>query len=153
MLLVSFALAKDLRSHLGLGVYQPLDFGDASGSVTTLSIRYGLPTNQATLNIGIELAGGFRLATEDLSISGGGGLRVLFGLVAEDNMNLYGSLFGGYMIRPTTGFVRITPALSAEFFLFGLENLGFSVDWGLNLDLGSSVTLGLQPALGVRYYF
>ena len=156
LLLTTLALAKDMRSHIGIGLYQPIDFSDSNGSISSLSVRYGLPTGAPTLNVGLELSGGFRLDTGTAMVSGGGGLRVLFGLVAEDNMNFYASIAGGYQIRPDAdggGFARITPALSSEFFLFGLENLGFSTDIGLNLDVGSTFRLGIAPALGVRYYF
>ena len=35
--------------------------------------------------------------------------------------------------------------MGADFFLFGLDNLGFTVEWGLNLDTGGSP--GLETAL------
>ncbi len=52
--------------------------------------------------------------------------------------------------------MRLQPALGAEFFLYGLENLGFSTEWGLNLDLAKTTrvdTISGGPAVAVHYYF
>ena len=44
--------------------------------------------------------------------------------------------------------------MGADFFLFGLDNLGFTVEWGLNLDTGGT-GLGTAAAVGagVHYWF
>jgi hypothetical protein len=51
--------------------------------------------------------------------------------------------------------LRIQPAMGADFFLFGLENLGFTVEWGLNLDLTGQSGIATTAAVGagVHYWF
>lgn len=150
LLLVSApADAKDLRSRFGIGFHQQF------GSVTALSARYGLPTGKPTSNVQIEVDVGADLAalTEPRFFAGG---RLLYSVVAEDNMNLYLGAGGGYVVDGPDGVVRLQPVAGAEFFFFGLENLGFSVEWGVNVDLGAAwavKTVGSAPAVGVHYYF
>ena len=52
--------------------------------------------------------------------------------------------------------MRVQPAVGAQFFFFGLENLGFSVEWGVNADFGEGyrvATFGTGPAAAVHYWF
>jgi hypothetical protein len=150
LLLVSApADAKDLRSRIGVG------FHEQFGNVTALSIRGGLPMPKPTNNLQLELDIGLDLAavTDPKFFAGG---RVLYSVVAEDNMNLYLGAGAGYLVDGPSGLVRIQPVAGAEFFLFGLENLGFSVEWGVNVDLGATwgvETVGSSPAIAAHYYF
>ncbi len=148
------AQAKDLRSRIGVGLYQPIDIGTKGGSLTMISLRYGLPLAKPTQNLILELDAGFRVDASLAEAGYGGGLRVLYALVVEDNLNFYGSVYGGYQQNfggdPAA---RVTPGVGVEFFPFGLDNLGISADIGLNLDFGKDVHFGTAPALGVRYYF
>jgi hypothetical protein len=45
--------------------------------------------------------------------------------------------------------------MGADFFLFGLENLGFTIEWGLNIDVGptSGVSTTAAAAAGAHYWF
>ena len=150
LLLVSApADAKDLRSRVGIG------FHEQFGSVTALSVRAGLPTGKPTSIIQFEADVGADLSavTEPKFFAGG---RLLFTVVAEDNMNLYLGAGGGYIVDGPDGVVRLQPVAGAEFFFFGLENLGFSVEWGVNVDLGAAwavKTVGSSPAVAAHYYF
>lgn len=150
LLLVSApADAKDLRSRIGVGFHQQF------GNVTALSVRGGLPMAKPTSNLQLELDVGADLAsgTDPKFFAGG---RALYSVVAEDNMNLYLGAGGGYLVDGPSGLVRLQPVAGAEFFLFGLENLGFSVEWGVNVDLGATwgvETVGSAPAIGAHYYF
>ncbi|MDP2307859.1 MAG: hypothetical protein Q8P18_17670 [Pseudomonadota bacterium] len=150
LLLVSApADAKDLRSRFGLG------FHEQFGSVSAISVRYGLPTGKPTSNVQIEVDAGVDLAalTEPKLFAGG---RLLYSVVAEDNMNLYLGAGAGYLVDGLEGIVRVQPVVGAEFFFFGLENLGFSVEWGANVDLGAAwavKTVGTSPAVAAHYYF
>lgn len=163
--LVSPAAAKDLNGRLGLGFSQ--QFG-GSGAMSAVSLRYGLPTGKPTTNLGVEVDVGVDVAGGATDLFGGG--RFLWGAVAEDNMNLNLGFGVGYLQRNTFetatdgtstatpyGTIRLQPSLGAEFFLFGLENLGFTTELGLNLDLvGGGVevlTVGGAPAVGMHYYF
>ncbi len=143
------AQAGDHRGRLGFGFHAGL------GTVPALSARYALPTASAKVNaqveldLGIDTGGG-----QGLSMVAGG--RVLYGVVAEDNLSLYVAGAAAYVADPDGYAIRIQPAVGTEFFFFGLENLGFGVEWGLNLDLGESFrlqTIGGAPAVTVHYWF
>lgn len=145
--LLSLVSAKDLGNRVGVGfVVQDLP---------ALSVRYGLPTGSPIINVQIEADLGLSLpAYEDARYLGGG--RLLYGVVAEDNMNFYLGAGAGYYKEGESGYARITPCGSFQFFLFGLENLGISADFGVNLDIGDGGTIstfGTFPAGGLHYYF
>lgn len=165
-LLVSPASAKDLNGKLGVGFSQ--QFG-GDGTFSSLSLRYGLPTGKPTTNLAVELDVGVDVDAGATDLFGGG--RFLWGVVAEDNMNLYLGAGAGYLQRNVLAVaddglstepspydvVRVQPSLGAEFFLFGLENLGFTAEFGVNLDIGEGgtrvTTVGGAPAVGMHYYF
>lgn len=165
MLLFAFmtlAHAKDLRNHVGVGVDTALGHGvstvtGTSAAIPALSLRFGLPASSPNVNVQIELDGGFNAGGgEEARYLAGG--RVLYGVVVEDNMNLYLGAGAGYLGQGSTGRVRIQPTMSAQWFFFGLENLGFSAECGVSIDAGGSqgaraVTVGGVPAVGLHYYF
>jgi hypothetical protein len=139
------ALAKDLRGRVGVGFHSQL------GQMSALSARYALPMPKPTQNVQVELDVGLDVSTEATNYMGGG--RVLYGFLAEDNLTLYGAAGAAWIGGENN--LRVQPALGAEFFLFGLENLGFSAEWGLNLDMGenSGVRTVGAAAAGVHYWF
>ena len=141
------AEAKDLNGRFGVGAEQGV-------GLSTLSVRYGFPTGKPTLNLGIGLDAG----VDAISGSGAdyyGGARVFFGVVAEDNMNLYLGASVGYASTSGNTALRLAPNLGAEFFMFGLENLGFIAEVALNVDLGASSEISTvgSPQVGFHYYF
>ncbi len=145
------AMAKDLRNRVGVG------FNNQFGHASSISARYGLPWNDDAINLQIELLAGVDIdgdaATTD-AVSAGG--RLLYALVAEDNMNLYAAAGLGWVSYDGVSAVRLQPGLSAQFFLFGLENLGFSADWGISIDLGKPTGIASftsAPGMGLHYYF
>ena len=152
-LLAHDAHARDLHGRLGVGFEDQLAATAGSGAV---SARYWLPAvgsaNPArSPHVGVEVALGL-----DLREGGTGasvGARVLYAFLLEDNFNLYGA--GGVGWLGATSSVRVQPAVGAEFFLFGLENLGITTEWGMNLDLGEEISLSTpgNAVAGVRYYF
>ena len=143
------AHAKDLRGRSAVG------FNQQFGHVSALSVRYGLPTSSPVINVQVEGAFGLETAaTED----GGNvftGARVLYGFLAEDNMNLFAGGGVGVLTHPDKTIIRTQPAMGADFFLFGLENLGFTIEWGLNIDIGptSGVSTTAAAAAGAHYWF
>ncbi len=150
LLLPAQAQAKDLRQRVGLG------FSNQFGHLSSLSVKYGMPTNNPAVNIQAQLVGGYSLLNNTTPAWFVGG-RGLYGFVAEDNMNLYLAAGVGYKADGVDNALRIQPALGAEFFLFGLENLGLSAECGVDLDLlGPGVdtyTFGGAAAVGAHYYF
>ena len=141
--------AKDLRSRFGLGFHQQIG---APLPISALSVRYGLPTGKPTSNIQLEAdVGVAATASAPVDLYAGG--RVLYSFVAEDNMNFYLAAGAGYAMQAGSGLVRVQPAIGAEFFLFGLENLGLSLEWGVSADLGEAWTVSTAPNAAVHYYF
>ncbi len=146
----STAEAKDLRGRFGAG------FNQQFGHVSAFSVRYALPTTSHAVNIQLEGNFGLDTATESeggRSVFSGG--RLLYGFVAEDNMTLFAAGGVGILTESDANTVRFQPAMGADFFLFGLDNLGFTVEWGLNLDTGGSPGLESAAAMGagVHYWF
>jgi hypothetical protein len=153
------AEAKDLRGRFGVGFNQQL------GHVSALSVRYALPTNSHAMNI--QLEGNFGLDTASALQPDGesgafvsdrrvfSGARLLYGVVAEDNMTLFGAGGVGILTNTDSTTVRFQPSMGADFFLFGLDNLGFTVEWGLNLDTGGNpgIETTASMAAGVHYWF
>lgn len=154
MLLLSLCLtgtahAKDLRQRVGVGYSNQLPHIDA------LSVKVGLPTQDPSVNVQVQGLFGVSLLdeTDDAMFAGG---RLLYGVVAEDNMNLYAIGGAGFFMNGARRGLRLQPALGAEFFLFGLENLGFSLEWGLTVDMAGGrdlYTVGSGAGLGVHYWF
>jgi hypothetical protein len=113
------------------------------------------------INTQVELLFGFDIDGDDTTQDAiSAGARLLYGLVAEDNMNLYAAAGLGWVsytdASGSTSALRVQPGLSAEFFFFGLENLGFSADWGVAIDLGKPTGVASYasvPGMGVHYYF
>lgn len=148
----SEAQAKDLRKRIGVG------FNNNFSTLTSVSVKVGMPTNKDTVNLQVQALVGFSIFAEsdDLFFAGG---RALLPILAEDNLNLYAAVGGGYVrSHAETNGARIQAVLGVEFFLFGLENLGLSAEFGINLDVvGEAVdietTSGTAASVGVHYYF
>jgi hypothetical protein len=151
LLISPVAHAKDLRNRIGVG------FNNQFGHASSLSVRYGLPWNKEAINLQLELLAGVDLDSDDTTTDAvSAGARVLYAIVAEDNMNLYAAAGLGWVSHDGEAGVRLQPGLSAQFFLFGLENLGFSADWGLSLDVGTNSAVASftsAPGMGLHYYF
>lgn len=145
LLLPDVAGAKDLGNRLGLGVQTQL------GAVPALSVRYGLPSTNPAINIQVEAD--FGIDTETGAILVGG--RGLYAAVVEDNLNLYGYAGLGYVDNGYGGAFRIQPGFEIQAFPFGLENLGVTGSFGLNIDLGSQASLSTagSAAAGLHYWF
>lgn len=148
LLLPDLALAKDLRQRVGVGMSRGLS------PVGALSVRYGLPAKEPAVNFQAELVAGASVlagSADTIFV----GARGLYGVVAEDNMNLYLGVGAGYLQEGDRTGLRVQPAASMQFFPFGLENLGISAEMGLNFDYvgGLDIVTSAVPAACVHYYF
>lgn len=153
----STASAKDLRGRFALG------FNNQFSPVAAISAKFTLPAKQPTVNVQIQVLGGvalFRARTNNDQFFAGG--RMLFTFLAEDNLNLYAGGGAGYVgFDDGARAIRVHPVVGVEFFFFGLENLGFSGEFGVNVDIGTtpvtnvdiSTVAGSFGAVGVHYYF
>ncbi len=148
----STAMAKDTRGRFAGG------FNQQFGHVSALSVRYAIPTNSPAVNIHLEGAFGLETQsgedTEEANRVFSGG-RLLYGIIAEDNLNLFVAGGMGALSNNDSSTLRIQPAMGADFFFFGLENLGFTVEWGLNLDVTGQTGIATTAAAGagVHYWF
>jgi len=79
--------------------------------------------------------------------------RLLYGLVAEDNMNLFFGAGAGAFSADSLVTTRVQPVLGADFFPFGLENLGFTTECGVNIDIGDEAGAGATVGAGLHYWF
>lgn len=143
------AHAKDLRNRVGVG----FNTWSGGGALTNLSVRWGLPTSDPAVNVQFEGDLGLNTTAGSSAVFGGG--RLLYGVVAEDNMNLYLAGGAGYLNTEDGSSVRIQPGLTVDFFLFGLENLGFTGGFGANIDLGANGAVTTTGAAmgGFHYWF
>ena len=117
-------------------------------------MRWGVPTPDPAINIQTEVDLGFSTYQDtDSGLFLGG--KVLYGVVAEDNMNFYVGGGAGYVGHAGASVVRVQPAAAIDFFMFGLENLAFNATWGVNLDVGDATGLSTTAALGagLHYFF
>jgi hypothetical protein len=149
LLITPTAQAKDLRKRVAVGV-------ETSSPAPLLSVRAGLPMPSPVVNVLVEGLGGFVTGTDAAPGGWTIGARALYGIVAEDNMNFYGAAGMGWTTSGEASALWIQPSLAVEFFPFGLENLGLSVAWGIQVDLGSPsgvATWGGGPGLAARYWF
>ena len=150
--LPSTAAAKDLRGKVGIG------FNNNFSPLTSVSVKVGLPAQKETVNVQVQALVGFSLAaTQDNQFFAGG--RLLLPILAEDNLNLYGAIGGGYVrFHDQAQAFRGQATLGVEFFFFGLERLGLSAEFGVLVDVGPGIvdvgtTSGTAAQVGVHYYF
>lgn len=148
LLLASPVQAKERENHVGVGANLHM------GSVPALSIRYRLPTGNPVLNIQAEALAGV-MAQGDTPVDALAGGRVLYGVVAEDNMHVFLGAGAGLNVQAGEAGFRLQPVMGADFFFFGLENLGFTAEWGLNVDLGAPARFSTAATIGggVHYWF
>ena len=139
-----------MRGHFALG------FENQLSGMPALSAKYAFPTAQSQINAQLQVVAGWSVdpTTAD---QGFFGARGLYGVVAEDNMSLLVGAGLGYVKAGNASAFRVEPLMSAEFFLFGLENLGLTLQWGLQVDLSSQGTtfrsMGSGAAIGAHYWF
>lgn len=158
--LVPAAQAKDLRKRFGAGIDTQLSLlPTGQAGPASLSFKYTLPASDKTINMQIEALLGLGIVENEAAYVVGGG-RFLYTVIAEDNCNVFLGVGGAYLrgdAFDSTGTVRVQPLAGIEFFLFGLENLGFTASVGANVDIGNplavSTTASTVGNLGIHYYF
>jgi len=155
------SLARDMQGRLGLGYNSEFANSRESGGVPGISLKYGF-----TRDIATELVVGVATASPMNSVAA---LKAFRNLFYETNLNFYFMLGGGLVsaLKPTatsasatggsTG-VEFIGGFGAEFFIPGIESLGFSMETGATFDnLGGSFvlrTLGVSFLnAGIHFYF
>lgn len=155
MLLAAFspglAQAKDMHGKLGLGYNSEFENANLSGGVPGVSLKYGV-----TRDIAAELVVGASTASPSNSIVG---VKFFKNLFYETNLNFYFMLGGGILSGGGHSGAEFLGGFGSEFFIPGIESLGFSVETGglfENISTGSFVlkTLGVSfLSAGIHFYF
>jgi len=145
MLMPFTAFSKDMQGRLGLGYNS--EFVNSTPSV---SLKYGL-----TRDFAGDVIFGVRTGTPSNSVLATKFYKNIF---YETNLNFYFMAGLGLIKANTQAGYEILGGFGAEFFIPGIESLGFSVETG-----GSFSTLGSQSTFrtlgvsfldaGIHFYF
>jgi hypothetical protein len=146
------AFAKDLNSRLGIGYAD--NFG-LDRSLPSLAMRYYPNSDYGIMGtLGVD-------TTKNNSMFGFGAkiVKIIF---REDNLNFYTGAGAAIVSEETAGKNNsgfdLSGVAGAEFFLPGLENLGFSFEAGIGITSISNQTrfrtIGDSPLrAGIIFYF
>ena len=135
------SFSKDLQGRLGLGYNSEFANSSQTGGTPAISLKYGL-----TRDLAASLIMGVRTSTPTNSVVAAKFFKNIF---YESNLNFYFTTGLGMIKANNQSGIEILGGFGAEFFIPGIESLGFSVETG-----GSYYTLGGQSAfrtLGVSF--
>lgn len=146
------ASARDLNGRLGLGFNS--EFANAypgtGARFPGISLKYGL-----TENVAIEGIGGVATTTPSNTVFA---LKIFNNVFFETHLNFY--FMGGLGLISLNGQsgMQILAGVGAEFFIPGIESLGFAVETGFSVDNASGGysirTLGVSFLdAGIHFYF
>jgi hypothetical protein len=147
----ALAEAKDMHGKLGLGYNGEFENSNLTGGVPGVSIKYGI-----TRDIATELVVGVATTTPSNSVVG---VKFFKNLFYETNLNFYFFLGGGILSGVGRTGAQFLGGFGTEFFIPGIESLGFSVETGgsfENVSSGNFVlrTLGVDfLSAGIHFYF
>ena len=144
------AAARDLQGRLGLGYNSEFANNTGLERVPGISVKYGLTRD-------IAMEGVFGIATTSPSNTVTG-IKFFKNLFFETNLNFYTMLGGALLSAQSKSGVQFLGGFGAEFFIPGVESLGFSVETGGSFDNvsgGFTVrTLGVSFLdAGIHFYF
>ena len=148
--LVPAGQARDLQGRLGLGYNSEFASSQATGGTPAISLKYGL-----TRDLAASLLLGMKTGSPNSSVIGGKFFKNLF---IETNLNFY--FTAGLAMESISGSsgVELLSGFGAEFFIPGVESLGFSVETGASYSsLGGHSTLKTIGVsfldAGIHFYF
>ncbi len=145
------ASARDLQGRLGLGYNaQFANFRDTNGGVPAVAAKYAM-----TKDLAVEGVLGVATTKPANSVIG---LKFFKTLFFETNLNFYGMLAGGLVTANSNSGVDLQGGFGSEFFIPGLESIGFSFEVGGQLtNLSGSMVFRTMGAsflhAGMRFYF
>jgi hypothetical protein len=143
--------AKDQHGKLGLGYNAQFANATATGGVPAVSLKYGI-----TRDIAAEGLVGVATSTPSNSVVG---IKFFKNLFYETNLNFYFMLGGGILSANNRSGGEFLGGFGAEFFIPGIESLGFSVETGGTLENISTGTFILKTMgisfleAGIHFYF
>lgn len=152
-LISSSALARDMHGRLGLGYNG--EFGNTYATpiayrIPGISLKYAF-----TRDIAIEGVIGMATTSPTNSVTA---LKFFKNLFYETNLNFYFTIGGGVIATNGAAGGAAIAAFGAEFFIPGVDSLGFAVETGATFDnvTGSYTvrTLGVSFLdAGIHFYF
>lgn len=142
--------ARDLRGRLGLGYNNEFSSSQATNGVPGISLKYGLSPD-------VAFGGIFGVGTQDPS-SSLIALKYYQNVFFETNLNFYFLLGLGHVRANNQSGMELLAGFGSEFFIPGLESLGFSFELGGSLsNLSGSFALKTLGAsfldAGIHFYF
>ena len=145
------AEARDMRGRLGLGYNSEFAKSTTSGSgVPAISFKYGLSRETAIAGIV-----GFSTGQPSSNVTA---FKFFKNIYYENHLNFYFTAGAGMISANNNSGVELLMGLGAEFFIPGVESLGFSIETGATFDnaTGSYAirTLGVSFLdAGIHFYF
>ncbi len=146
--------ARDMQGRFGLGFNREFENYRALSSPTgvpAVSVKYGL-----TRDIAVEGVLGVATSSPLNSVTA---IKFFKNIFYETSLNFYFMVGGGMVkVNDTNSGAEFLGGFGAEFFIPGIESLGFSIETGITLDniSGSFVvrTLGVSFLdAGIHFYF
>lgn len=142
--------ARELQGRLGVGYSSEFSTPISTTRVPGVSLKYAFSRDLAT-----EAIVGFSTSTLFSSVTG---LKFFKNIFFETNLNFY-FMVGGAILNANhhTG-LGLIGGLGTEFFIPGLESLGFAVETGGQLtQIGGSLTIATLGVsfldAGIHFYF
>ncbi len=116
------AHARDMQGRLGFGFNRQFSNMSGTNAVPGVSVKYGL-----TRDIAAEFVVGVATTTPGNSVTA---LKIFKNFFYEPNLNFYFLLGGGILGVNGSTAAEFISGLGAEFFIPGIESLGFSFEAG-----------------------
>ncbi len=140
----SIAQAKDLFGRLGIGYNAQFTSTAVTNGAPAISIKYGIAPRSM-----IELVAGYYSGTNG---SGVAALKYMQDIHSESYANFY-SLFGlGHVTVAEKSGTEILAGLGSEFFIPGVDRVGFTFETGLSAeDISSGSGSFVLKTFGVSF--
>ena len=144
-------LARDMQGRLGIGYNSQFVNSVVDSRVPGVSVKYGL-----TRDLAVEAIAGTRTATPTNTVTG---LKLFKNVFYETNLNFYLSLGGAIVSANRVSGAEFMGTLGAEFFIPGLESVGFSFETGGALHNLSNSSMSFRTVgasfidAGMHFYF
>lgn len=142
--------ARDMQGRLGIGYNNQFENSAAPNGVPGISVKYGLTRDIAAAGIV-----GVSTGSPSNSVVG---IKLFKNIFYETNLNFYFVIGGGLVSASGRSGSQLLTGFGAEFFIPGIESLGFSFETGASLDnLSGSFDLKTMGVSflngGIHFYF
>lgn len=144
------AQARELQGRVGIGYNSEFANYTASEPIPGVSLKYGL-----TRDIAIEGIVGLQTSSPSNSVTA---VKFFKNVFYETNLNFYFMVGGGVVSQGGRTGAQFLGGMGAEFFIPGIESLGFATETGISFDNVSGTfllkTLGVSFLnAGIHFYF